>query len=266
MDLARATRQNLTDFYRFLARSPAAEYREASGIARWRTPLAHPWFNGILLQRLPRPGDAETLACLIEEFVATPATPFTLWIEHDTPRDPWQSILASLGFLHEQGAPGMAINLADLPPQAALPPGFAIVPVRDAVTLRTWTDTFIEAYELTAEWTDSLYAFMHGLGVNLPLAHFLGTLDGEPVATSSLFYSAGVAGVQFVATLPRARRRGLGSLMTLQPLYDAHLQGVDAASLQSSEMGYSLYKDLGFRHVANVDNDYRPDPANPPAA
>ncbi len=54
MNLARATKQNLTDFFRFLARSPATEYGEADGIARWRTPLAHSWFNGILLRRSPR--------------------------------------------------------------------------------------------------------------------------------------------------------------------------------------------------------------------
>ena len=265
MDLARATKQNLTDFFRFLGHSPAADYQEMGGIARWRTPLAHPWFNGILLRRPPRAGDEALLAQLVAEFQFVPDTPFTLWIEHDTPRDPWSPILSSLGFVHDHGAPGMAITLRDLPPQAALPPGFAILPVTDNRTLRIWSETFISAYELPAHWAIGLYALLEGLGLNIPLAHFLGTLDGKAVATSSIFYSAGVAGVQFVATMPTARRRGLGGFMTLQPLYEAHRQGVTAAILQSSEMGYNLYKDVGFQHVANVDNEFRPNSDGRPA-
>jgi hypothetical protein len=264
MNLARATKQNLTDFFRFLARAPVAHYWEVEGIARWRTPVPHPWFNGCLLRRLPRAGDVDRLAHALEPFVQPARVPFTLWIEWDIPREPWRPVLETLGFTHDLGAPGMALALGDLPAQAALPPGFAIAPVTDDKTLRTWTETFVVAYELDPAWRDGLHALFHELGVQPPLAHFLGLLDGRPVATSSLFYSAGVVGVQFVATMPSVRRHGLGSLMTLQPLYAPHPQGIHAAVLQASEMGYNLYKELGFQHVANVDNEYRPEA--PPAA
>lgn len=267
MDLRRATKQNLTDFFRFLARSPATDYWEVDGIARWRTPLAHPWFNGMLLRRPPQSGDAEHIARLMAAFAEPAPHPFTLWIEWDVPRAPWQPLLSSIGFVHDPGAPGMALELAQLPEEPALYPGFTVETVTTNAgpnSLRTWTDIFIEAYELPADWADGLYALVEGLGTAHPLAFYLGILDGEPVATTSTFDSAGVIGVQFVATLPSARRRGLGSMMTLFPLYAARSRGQTAAVLQSSAMGYSVYKDLGFRHIVNVDNEYLPTPPLPP--
>lgn len=258
MNLARATRQNLTDFFRFLARAPVANFWEADGIACWRTPLAHPWFNGLLLRRPPRVGDEELLARIVAPFAAPHNIPFTLWIEWHIPRSPWQPVLDALGFAHDNGAPGMALPLDALPAELALPPGFTICTVTDLTALRVWTDTFLNGYELPAAWADGLYDLFVGLGLEYPMANYLGYLEEEPVTTSGLFYGAGVAGVQFVATLPSARRRGLGGLMTLRPLYDARRRGVEAAILQSSEMGYSVYKSIGFTHVVNVDNEYRP--------
>ncbi len=258
MNLARATKQNLTDFFRFLERSPAARYWEEDGLARWSTPLRHPWFNGALLRRPPRPGDEQVLAHLIAPLSQAQDVPFTLWIEWDVPRLAWQPTLSALGFVHDNGAPGMVYDLDKLPRLLAKPPNFEIRHIVDDAGLRTWTETFIRGYELPEDWTAGLYDLLLSLGLDYPMSNFLGYLDNQPVATSSIFYSAGVAGVQFVATLPHARRRGLGGVMTLHPLYEARGRGVVAAVLQSSEMGYSVYKDLGFEHVTNVDNEYRP--------
>lgn len=256
MDLARASKENLLALFRAFMRSPATVVWEADGIACWQTPLAHPFFNGIILCRAARPNDNMTLATAIAPFTRSPSTPFTLWIEADVPRDPWHPYLEALGFVHDSGAPVMALALDALPPQPLLPRGFTIEPVTDLSTLRTWSEIFINAYEFPSAWGEDFFALMQGIGLDLPFAHFLGRLDGRPVATSSLFFTGGVAGVNFVATLPHARRRGLGGFMTMQPLYSA--RQVDHAVLQASEMGYNLYKEMGFAHVGNVDNEYLP--------
>ena len=70
-------------------------------------------------------------------------------------------------------------------------------------------------------WEVPLYELFARLGLDLPLRYTLALADDRPVATSSLFLGAGVAGVQFVATLPEARGRGIGSAMTVVPLRDA---------------------------------------------
>ena len=55
--------------------------------------------------------------------------------------------------------------------------------------------------------------------------------------------------VNVVATLPEARGRGLGRLVTLAALRDARERGAGAAVLESSQMGYALYGRLGFQDV-----------------
>ncbi len=251
---ARATKQNLLEFFTFLARAPATDFAQDEDLTRWRTAVPHPWFNGIRLARPPRPGDAARLDQLAAAF---DGTPFTLWIDAAVPRTLWHPLLAARGFAYDRGAPGMTLSLAHLPPRVERPPGFECRPVHDAAALRLWCDTFIAGYEIPPAWGDAFHALLDGLGLGLPVAHYLGLLDGAPVATSSLFYAVGVAGLQFVSTVPAARRRGLGGIMTLLPLYDARSLGYATAILQSSDKGYPVYQRLGFAHVADVDNYYR---------
>jgi hypothetical protein len=58
--------------------------------------------------------------------------------------------------------------------------------------------------------------------------------------------AAGVAGIYAVATIERARRRGMGTAVTLPPLLDARARGYVAGVLRFSEMGYGIYAGMGF--------------------
>ena len=49
-----------------------------------------------------------------------------------------------------------------------------------------------------------------------------------------------------VSTLPEHRRKGYGSWLTRAGLDDARRKGYRYASLNSSLMGYSVYRSLGF--------------------
>ena len=80
-----------------------------------------------------------------------------------------------------------------------------------------------------------------------PLRLYLGLLDGQPVATSSVFFAAGVTCIGFVSTLPAYRRQGLGKAMTLKALNTARESGYRIATLTASPMGAAIYRRLGFR-------------------
>jgi ribosomal protein S18 acetylase RimI-like enzyme len=86
-----------------------------------------------------------------------------------------------------------------------------------------------------------------GFKYNPSVHYYLGVLDDKPVATSLLYLGGGVAGIYYVATLPEARRRGIGSALTVAPLLQAQARGYRIGTLQSTPVGLNLYRRLGFR-------------------
>ena len=58
--------------------------------------------------------------------------------------------------------------------------------------------------------------------------------------------SESIAGIFDVATPPRFRRRGLASCLTHTAMTLARSLGYSRACLQSSAMGYNIYRRLGF--------------------
>jgi ribosomal protein S18 acetylase RimI-like enzyme len=80
----------------------------------------------------------------------------------------------------------------------------------------------------------------------------LARLDGETVATGMAFDLDGDSGIYNVGTLERARRRGLGTAVTLLLLHDARRRGCQTASLQSTEIAERVYSSVGFRDLGRI--------------
>jgi GNAT superfamily N-acetyltransferase len=152
------------------------------------------------------------------------------------------------GFAYADDEIGMAMDLERLADGDPGPVDLSVVAVRDDRLLRTWTATLARGFgegEREAAWVGSMYSAI-GLGDDVPWRHYLALLDGQPVATASLFVGAGVAGIYFVFAVAEARRRGIGAAITLAGLRDARAMGLRTAVLGSSRMGYSVYRRLGF--------------------
>jgi ribosomal protein S18 acetylase RimI-like enzyme len=253
--LVTAIRANLCEFFRHLNRSFPETYFENSKFARWCASLEHPWFNGVLSSRLPEKEDEafieETMAYFREKRIAA----FTWWMDPALQCADWQSVLAEYGFHYSDDTPGMAIDLAALDTTPTVD-GLEIRVVNEEETLRTWAHIFTIGYGLPPEWEFSVYDLQMRLGMGFPMRNYLGYLNGEPIATSVLFFGAGVAGIYSVATLPAARGKGIGAALTVRPLNDAREMGYRIGVLQSSEMGYNVYKKIGFRHLCQIEHFY----------
>jgi GNAT superfamily N-acetyltransferase len=250
--VANAVKANLHDFFRHLGRVTQTASGD-SALERWHTRVPFPWFNGVLASRATIDGDEDLVREAVAWFEGRSVADFTWWLTPTLARPRWERLLDRCGFEFSEGPPGMAMDLGSLDDAEALP-GFRILPVADPETLPAWTRTFIVGYGMPAEWETPALEMMSRVGLGLPIRNYLGYLDGTPVATSSLFLSSGVAGVQFVATLPQARGRGIGRAMTLAALLDARLMGYRIGILQSSEMGLPIYRRLGFRQVCRVEH------------
>jgi len=82
-----------------------------------------------------------------------------------------------------------------------------------------------------------------------PSRYFLARLEGRPVATAIGVVAGGAAGIYSVATLPEARGRGIGRAVTLAAMLDGRERGARIGVLESSPMGYPVYRRLGFVDV-----------------
>jgi len=255
-DLSIAPKGSMYAFFRYLSQSSVAEYAEDEGLFRWYTPLPHPWFNGVICSRPPSGQDAPFIAEIVKSYQSKNVTMFSWWLQPGLVPSTWEVPLREAHFHYNRSTPGMAVYLAALRLGQPAPPGVQIRPVEDLHQLRTWSEVFMPGYGLPPAWAPLYYDLLAGVGIEFPLRHYLAYLNGQPVGASSLFLDGGAAGIYNVATLPEARGKGIGSLLTLYPLRDAQAFDYTLAVLQSSEMGYNVYQRLGFEKVCDIDYFY----------
>lgn len=254
--LVKAIRGNLYEFFRSLARKlPSGDGLDNSKFTRWQTPLRHPWFNGLVCKAPFTDADIAFIQESIQYFTERRVGTFTCWLDAPQADSGWKSILATHGFGFSNSTPGMAIDLEEvLPRELPATQGVEIRTVDDESALQKWSHIFTLGYGLPPDWEEMIFEVWSRFGLDFPLRNYLGYLNGEPVSTSSVFYGRGVAGIYDVATLPQARSRGIGTALTLAPLLDARQAGYRIGILQSSEMGFGVYKKMGFRHLCQIEN------------
>jgi len=78
---------------------------------------------------------------------------------------------------------------------------------------------------------------------------YTGYTDGEPVSTGVGFRTGRTIGIYNISTVPEARRRGYGEAITRRIATDGARVGCDVAILQSSDMGFPIYKRMGYQTV-----------------
>ena len=74
-------------------------------------------------------------------------------------------------------------------------------------------------------------------------------LDGAPAAVALALHHGQDAGISFVATIPKARRRGLATQVMHQALHEAREEGCTTTTLQATDVGERLYTNLGYRRL-----------------
>jgi ribosomal protein S18 acetylase RimI-like enzyme len=143
----------------------------------------------------------------------------------------------------------MAANLQTLHEDMVTPPNLRIEEVSDQEMLKQYARVSMQGFGSSADQIKCYYDTYSaaGFGKRRPWHHYLGRLNQEPVAVSSLLLYAGVVGVYGVATIPTARRQGMGAAMTLAALREARRLGYRVGILTPSEMGLGIYRRLGFR-------------------
>jgi GNAT superfamily N-acetyltransferase len=161
-------------------------------------------------------------------------------------------ILQAHGINHDEDEPGMAIDLLQLKENVPVSQDIDISPVLTAGQLDQWVRVW--GCGAPEEISKRLFACYAGLRYDQtgPLRFYLGTLDGEPVATTALFFGAGVVQIKHVVTVHHARRQGIGAAMTLMAAREARNLGYRIAVLSASPKGINIYRRFGFQEYCTM--------------
>jgi GNAT superfamily N-acetyltransferase len=242
--LTRAIEENLFALFRAIAALPGSELVETEELLLHRTGLSSPMFNGV----------SRTRGVLLEKVTEHFSQPFFWWTGPQSSPGDLDERLEAAGLLDAgRDSPGMATALADIDEERARPPGVAVDPVQAEAGLQLWGRMFCEAHgappAAARAWIDAA----RRLGFrDLPWDYWLARIDGDPVGLGLSFLGGGVVGVYGIGTLPAARRRGVGSALTLVPMLKAREEGYVAAILHATPEGELLYPRLGFREFCRI--------------
>ena len=248
-----STRANICDLFRLMSTSHQPEHFENNGITRWRSVVPHSWFNGLIANEPPSPAREKVLAESLQYFQEKQVKEITFWVDPAVQLSDWSSVMSKYGFVYSKDTPGMALDLNELNTEIPNVDGLEIRVVEDVETCKLWSKVFTLGYGLPSAWEEMVFKSWGALGLVLPMRNYLGYLDGKPVATSCLFLGGGAAGMYSVSTVPEARGKGIGAVMTVHPLLDAREMDYRIGTLQSSDMGFKIYQRLGFQHICQIE-------------
>jgi ribosomal protein S18 acetylase RimI-like enzyme len=251
--LVRAIKANWADYYTYLGRSPTAELSVGPYVTWCLTGIPDSFLNVVFRTRLPPDRAGEIINETLAHFKSRRVKRCSWWAETDIPRTDLDPHLIAHGLTFDEGGTGMAADLMTLPEGLPRPAGLTIIPVEDQATLRQWSQVTRIGFGIPEHAESGLYDLFADLALELPMRSYLALLNGQPVGTSQLFLSAGVAGIYNVACLPEARQQGVGAAVTLAALREARQQGYRISILQASDQGYGVYRRLGFHAYGKLN-------------
>ena len=187
--------------------------------------------NAILKCALPASGREEAIVAMEAAYANAGVTRYAAWV-HETDRR-LRSDLERRGYTLDEVTRAMGMALDDI---RAPRPELELGP---------------------ADWSEHLRiaevnpGLLSGLGADA--FHVLvGRARGENVVTGIAFDFDADCGIYNVGTLAPARRRGLGTALTLMHLHDALARECQTASIQATSMAERLYAAVGFRDLGRI--------------
>jgi GNAT superfamily N-acetyltransferase len=238
------------DFYRVFAASVGGAVVDRDGVVACLGVHPSPIVTNTTWRSDPATDPGEALRT-IDAIYAAAGFKSTLLTSSRTDADLEAAAVAS-GRVPAEELPVMVANRHAEPSDWPAPTGTSVRrldPVADLALFRTiLIDGFFEGDPEGRELIEATFATSSPLaGSNV--AVFIGGLDGRPASVAGAWLLGDDAAIGWVATLPDARRRGLGALVTARATEWAFEQGARIAALQASPSGRPVYERIGFATV-----------------
>lgn len=149
---------------------------------------------------------------------------------------------------------GMALDISALRVEASHVADLEIRELSEVADLHVLRKLEIEGFgsnETMADYYCEMYENA-GFGPGKTWRHLGGWWRGEVVASTSLLFHAGVAGIYGVATVPHARQQGIARALVLRAIELARQEGYRIAILSPTSMSEGIYRRLGFREYTRI--------------
>jgi len=226
---------------------PNSIVESGPNMLRIKTGLPHEFLNVIFRARIPEEDPMSAINSALEIF-RSDRTPMMWWVGPSTEPQHLGKFLENCGLVHAGDLSGMAIDLESLHVSPTVPRELSIEPVEDDETLERWVRSWASAYEIPEGVLPVLVPFFRKVGFESrsTFRFYLGEWKGHAVATSTLFYGGGVAGV-YITVAPAYRHQGIGMAMTFVPLRTARSAGFRVAVTHVPVDRLGPNRKLGFK-------------------
>lgn len=249
----KAIKTNWENYHYCLGNSPSVELSIGRYLTWLITNMPDHFMNMVVCTQLPPHGADKLIDNALAHFRSLNIRKVSWLAREGVPATKLKKCLLARGLtFSESFATEMAVDLMSVPESLPSPAGLQIVEVKPGETLRQWIHVASTGFKVPEEFENVWYDFFVDAVFDLPFWTYLATLNGKPVATSQLFLSAGVAGIYSVTCIPEVRGRGIGAAITQVPLLDARAMGYRVGILQASELGYRVYRRLGFQDYGKL--------------
>lgn len=207
-----------------------------------KTGLQTPLLNGVIL--VENGDDASNDVGEVEAYFQRENVPFSWLVEKSCLTPLLRSSLESKGMQSMGTFPGMGIDLTNTLKD----------PVHDVIEFKEldeWAKVLARAFQFNEEASRGNADLLRAS--KSPYFHMGVKVDGKVVSTGSLLCLENCAYIYNIATLEEYRGKGYASSVTAKLLQKAKEQGNDCVALVSSQMGVSVYQQLGFESLSDFE-------------
>jgi GNAT superfamily N-acetyltransferase len=221
-----------------------AEVLEIDGLVLALSNLADPALSSVVVEREPR--DAAVALRVAEAEFDRRDLQFGIDLQMGRHRNVDEAV-RSMGLTRIIERPGMTIDPRELP-DASGPEGVEIREVDGSGDAEALVQVGVHAFGDDPAIGRAFYGASAAAG----LSHarmFVAWRGAEAVGISAAYLDGAAIGVMGVGVVPRARRQGLGSALTVHAA--RAFPGADLAWLHPSDEAASMYGRLGFERVSD---------------
>ncbi len=247
-EIIKLIEKNLFEQIRFYGSSRRARLIDNKNIIKFLSHISLPFFNCVIFYDF----DSKNLEKQIKDFIKYGRSKKTslLWLVGPSSKPhSIGALLEENSFKYDDHMMSMAIEIKDIKNDLKHINGFEIELVDNRKKLERWVHACLKGFDENGKNFSSIYEFERSLGCGrtLPWVRFTGIVDGEAVATSAIFMGSEAAGLDNVTTVPDWRKKGVGAFMVAHAFKFSQSLGYNIGVLQASDMGYNLYRKLGFK-------------------